>query len=56
MRFAIYRDHRDGVMPLVYIADAVVVEPGETTSKAVIVKAIDAAVVGDNVMPRRVQQ
>ena len=56
MRFAIYRDHRDGKMPLVYIADAVVVEPGELTSKAVIVKAVDAAVVGDNVIPRRQPQ
>ena len=57
MRFAIYRDHRDDRnMPLVYIADAVVLEPGELTSKAVIVKAIDAAVVGDNVIPRRARQ
>jgi hypothetical protein len=56
MRFAVYRDHRDGLMPLVYIADAVVVEPGETTSKAVVVKAVDAAIVGDSVIPRRQPQ
>lgn len=52
-RFSIWRDHRDGVMPLVYLADAVVMEVGQQTSKVVIVKGVDAVSVGDVAIPRR---
>lgn len=63
MRYAIYRDHRiddyrhtdhrDGIMPLVYMADAVVMEVGERTSKVVIVKGVNFVEVGDVAVPRR---
>jgi hypothetical protein len=54
-RYAIYRDPRTGTagMPLFYIADAVVMELGEQTSKLVIIKSVDAVqVVSDVAVPR----
>jgi hypothetical protein len=52
-RYAIYRDWRDGVMPLVHVADVVVMETGETTSKAVVISTNDAVRVDDVAVPRR---
>lgn len=51
-RFAIYRDRRDGA-PLVHVADAVVVELSEKTSKAVLVMVRDAVYSGDVAFLRR---
>jgi hypothetical protein len=51
-RFAIYRDRRDGA-PLVHIADAVVLELSEKTSKAVLVMVRDAVNSGDLAFLRR---
>ena len=51
-RFAIYRDWRDGVMPLVHVGDIVLVETGETTSKAVVTSTTDAIRVDDVAVPR----
>lgn len=51
-RFAIYRDHHDG-LPLVEIGEAVVVEVLEDTSKVVLVSARDAIAEGDVAVPRR---
>jgi hypothetical protein len=51
-RFAIYRDRRDGA-PLVHIADAVVIELSEKTSKAVLVMVRDAVYSGDLAFLRR---
>lgn len=51
-RFAIYRDHHDGI-PLVYLGDAVVMEAGELTSKVVLVIAKDVVEAGDVAIPRR---
>ena len=51
-RFAIYRDWRDGVMPLVHVGDIVLVEVGEVTSKAVVTSTIDAIRVDDVAVPR----
>jgi hypothetical protein len=51
-RFAIYRDWRDGVMPLVHVGDIVLVEIGETTSKGVVINSIDAVRVDDVAVPR----
>jgi hypothetical protein len=51
-RFAIYRDRHDGA-PLVYIADAVVMELSEKTSKAVLVMVRDAVFSGDLAFLRR---
>ena len=51
-RYAIYRDRKDG-MPLFYLADAVVMELGEQTSKLVVVKAVDAPTTEDIAVPRR---
>ena len=51
-RFAIYRDWRDGVMPLVHVGDIVLVEIGDTTSKAVVTSTIDAVRVDDVAVPR----
>ena len=51
-RFAIYRDHMNGI-PLVYIGDALVLETGELTSKVVLVIAKDVVQVGDVAVPRR---
>jgi hypothetical protein len=51
-RFAIYRDRRDGA-PLVHVADAVVMEPSEKTSKAVLVMVKDAVYSGDLAFLRR---
>ena len=51
-RFAIYRDRRDG-MPLFYIGDAVVMEPGALTSKLVVVRVVDAVTTEDIAVPRR---
>jgi hypothetical protein len=55
-RFSIWRDLRTR-MPLFYIADIVIVEPGQQTSKAVVVKAVDAIVISTDVaIPRRQKQ
>ena len=54
-RYAIYRDPRTGTegMPLFYIADAVVMELGEQTSKLVVIKSVDAVQVASDVaVPR----
>jgi hypothetical protein len=51
-RFAIYRDHHDGA-PLVHVADAVVLEMSEKTSKAVLVMVRDAVLTGDLAFLRR---
>jgi hypothetical protein len=52
-RFSIWRDFRNR-MPLFYIADIVIMEPGPQTSKAVVIKATDAIVVATDVaIPRR---
>lgn len=52
-RFSIWRDFHNR-MPLFYIADIVIMEPGPNTSKAVVVKAVDAIVVSSDVaIPRR---
>lgn len=51
-RFAIYRDPKNG-LPLVHLGEAVVMESGELTSKAVLVKAIDVVTVDDIAVPRR---
>ena len=52
-RFSIWRDFHNR-MPLFYIADIVIMEPGPNTSKAVVVKAVDAIIVTSDVaIPRR---
>lgn len=51
-RFAIYRDRRDGA-PIVHVADSVVVELAEKTSKAVLVMVRDAVASGDLAFLRR---
>jgi hypothetical protein len=51
-RFAIYRDRHDGA-PLIHIADAVVLELSEKTSKAVLVMVRDAVNSGDLAFLRR---
>jgi hypothetical protein len=51
-RFAIYRDRHDGT-PLVHVADAVVLEPSDKTSKAVLVMVRDAVYTGDLAFARR---
>lgn len=52
-RYAIYRDLRDGIMPLIYLGDAVVMEVGETTSKVVLVTMTDVVTLSDVAIPRR---
>lgn len=55
-RFSIWRDFLNR-MPLFYIADIVIVEPGQQTSKAVVVKATDAIMITTDVaIPRRPKQ
>lgn len=51
-RFAIYRDRHDGA-PLVHVADAVVLDLAEKTSKAVLVMVRDAVLTGDLAFLRR---
>jgi hypothetical protein len=51
-RYALYRDRKDG-MPLVYIGEAVVLTTGESTSKVMVTKALDAISTGDVAVPRR---
>lgn len=52
-RFSIWRDFHNK-MPLYYIGDIVIMETGERTSKAVVVKAVDAIVTSSDVaIPRR---
>lgn len=53
-RLAIFRDPRNG-LPLVYIGDAVVVDPSEHTSKVVLVLAKDAVSAGDVAVKRKGQ-
>lgn len=51
-RFSIWRDFHNR-LPLYYIADVVIVEPGERTSKAVVVRAVDAIMSASDVaIPR----
>jgi hypothetical protein len=51
-RFSIWRDFHNR-LPLFYIGDVVIVEPGERTSKAVVVKAVDAIMIDSDVaIPR----
>ena len=52
-RYAIYRDHRNG-LPLVYLGELVVMTTSEQTSKAVITRTIDGVEPGDVAGPRRV--
>ncbi len=54
-RYAIYRDFRNG-MPLIYIADVVVMELGELTSKAVVVSAVDAVMITTDIAVPRTRQ
>jgi hypothetical protein len=55
-RFSIWRDFHNR-MPLFYIADIVIMEPGPQTSKAVVIKATDAIMVASDVaIPRRPKQ
>ena len=51
-RYAFYRDRHNG-MPLVHLGDAVVVELGEQTSKAVVVRTNDAITLDGCRVPRR---
>ena len=51
-RYAFYRDRLDG-MPLFHLGDAVVVELGELTSKAIVVRTNDAITLADVAIPRR---
>jgi hypothetical protein len=51
-RFAIYRDRHDGA-PLVHVADAVVLDLADKTSKAVLVMVRDAVLTGDLAFLRR---
>ena len=53
-RMAIFRDPRNG-LPLVYLGDAVVVDPAEKTSKVVLVLAKDAVAAGDVAVKRKGQ-
>ncbi|MGE0461452.1 MAG: hypothetical protein AB7Q16_08795 [Vicinamibacterales bacterium] len=51
-RFAIYRDPGQGLrLPLVAVADAVVVEVSEAISKAVVVRVVDGVRSGDVAVP-----
>ena len=55
-RFSIWRDFRNR-MPLFYVGDIVIMEPGQRTSKAVVVKAVDAIMITTDVaIPRRPKQ
>ena len=51
-RYAIYRDLRNH-LPLIYVADVVVMTVNELTSKVVVTSAIDAIEPGDVAVPRR---
>lgn len=51
-RYAIYRDLHNN-LPLIYIADVVVMTVEETTSKVVVLSASDVIGVGDVVVPRK---
>ena len=51
-RFAIYRNVQYG-LPMVYVADAVVLEQGELTSKVVLIRVKDVVQQGDVVVRRR---
>ena len=53
-RFAIYRDPRVGLTPpLVYLGDVVAMTVSETTTKVVVVRAVDGIMPGDVVVFRR---
>ena len=55
-RFSIWRDFHNR-MPLFYIGDIVIMEPGQRTSKAVVIKAVDAIMITSDVaIPRRPKQ
>jgi hypothetical protein len=43
-------------MPLYHLGDAVVVEPGELTSKVVVIKTVDGITLTDIAVPRRPQR
>jgi hypothetical protein len=51
-RYAIYRDRHNG-LPLIHVADAVVMEPEELTSKVVLVMVKDGVRTDDVAVPRR---
>ena len=51
-RYAIYRDRHNG-LPLIYVGDAVVIEPEELTSKIVLVMVKDAVSADDVAIPRK---
>jgi len=51
-RYAIYRDRHNG-LPLIYIGDAVVIQPEELTSKIVLVMVKDAVSTDDVAIPRK---
>ncbi len=51
-RFAIYRDRKDG-LPLVHVGEAVLMAPGDLTSKVVLVSVRDVIQAGDVAIPRR---
>jgi hypothetical protein len=54
-RYAIYRDFHNN-LPLVYVADAVVMTVNELTSKVVVTSATDPIEPGDIAVPRRPSQ
>jgi hypothetical protein len=51
-RYAVYRDFHNN-LPLVYVADVVVMTVNEQTSKAVVTNAVNGIEPGDVVVPRR---
>lgn len=54
-RYAIYRDFHNN-LPLVYVADVVVMTVTELTSKVVVTSAVDSIEPGDIAVPRRPSQ
>jgi hypothetical protein len=52
-RYAVYRDFHNN-LPLVYVADLVVLTVNEQTSKVVVTNAVNSIEPGDVVVPRRI--
>ncbi len=52
VRFAIYRDHKDG-KPLVHIGEAIVTDPSATSAKLLLMTTTDAVDINDIAVPRR---
>ena len=52
-RYAIYRDKRNGRVPLIYVGEVVVMSVNEQTSKVVVTAAVDSIEAGDVAVPRR---